>query len=117
TVLTAFGIWLGYGIERGNRALSVSADAFVLLLFSVPSAMLGILQIALWNRAWIAPLYHSALPLILAYLLQYLAIPARLEAAHFRQIPRSWEEASFLSGLHGMRHFRKILWPLSWRSV
>lgn len=99
TMTTAVACVLGYARARAGRRAGVVADVAFVVLFAMPSTIVGIGLIALWNRA--SPfgiLYGTQAMLVLVSLARFLPLAGAGLAAAVRQVPRSHEEAAAVSG-------------------
>lgn len=117
TVLTLLGFFLGYLIQR--RALTVwrSVDSLTVLLFALPSSVMGIGLVALWNRPGMGVIYGTAWLVLVGYVAQYTALTSRTTVAGLSAVPRSLEEAARLAGAGWLRSAALIVAPLARRAL
>ncbi|MEQ1856398.1 MAG: ABC transporter permease subunit [Longimicrobiales bacterium] len=117
TLLTVIGFALGYLIQR--RALSIwrAVDSLTILLFVLPSTVVGIGLIALWNRPTLGAVYGTAWLVLVGYVAQYTAVTSRATVAGLSAIPRAAEEAARLAGAGWFRRVALIVAPLASRSL
>jgi iron(III) transport system permease protein len=117
TVLAAMGLLLGYLVDR--RALSFwrAVDWTAITLFAMPSTVLGIGLIALWNRPLPLSVYGTPAMIILGYVAQYTALTSRLTAAALSQIPVSLEDSARVAGASWSRRMLLIIVPLCGRGL
>lgn len=112
SLLTVLGFLTGYLIHvhglRGWRLL----DTLTILLFTLPSTVIGIGMIGVWNRPLTNFVYASPIILILGYLAQYWVLPSRITLAALSRIPPSMEEAAQVMGVSWIRRVVGILAPL-----
>jgi iron(III) transport system permease protein len=112
TLTTTVGLVLGYGRARVERRVGFLADMTFVLLFSVPSTIVGIGLISLWNRRGpLGALYGTDAMLVLGYLARFLPVAALGMAAAVRQVPASHEEAAATTGAGWARTMIHIVVP------
>ncbi len=112
TLIIILATFLGYwrGQER-TRWRSVF-DLFLLVIFAVPSTVLGVGLIGLWNRpGLLGGIYTSQGIIIIGYIARFVTVAALILAASVRQIPKSFEEAAEVAGGSWPRTFAQILLP------
>ncbi|HRH46206.1 MAG TPA: iron ABC transporter permease [Pyrinomonadaceae bacterium] len=102
---------LGYARTRAKTRWSWLADVAFIVIFAVPSTVVGIGIIGLWNRGFLSALYTSQAIIIIAYLARFTSVAALILGASVRQIPVSLEEAASVSGASWQRLFFKIVLP------
>jgi iron(III) transport system permease protein len=112
TALTALGFFVGYLIH--TRALPIwrAVDGGTVLLFALPSTVIGMGLIALWNRPTTNLVYATPLIILLGYLAQYTALTGRVAVAGLTLVPASMEEAAASAGAGWMRRLGLIVLPL-----
>jgi iron(III) transport system permease protein len=112
TVTVAVAIWLGYARARAGRRLGHAADILFVVLFAVPSTVVGVALIGVWNRPGLLGLaYATDLMFVLAYLARFLPVAALILAASTRYVPISHEEAAAVSGAGWVRTMARIVLP------
>lgn len=112
TILTVLGFFVGYLIH--TRALPIwrAVDGGTVLLFALPSTVIGMGLIALWNRPATNLIYATPLIILLGYLAQYTALTGRVTAASLALVPASMEEAAASAGAGWTRRLGLIVLPL-----
>jgi iron(III) transport system permease protein len=112
TGLTVLGFFVGYLIH--TRALQIwrAVDAGTVLLFALPSTVIGVGLIALWNRPITNFIYATPLMILLGYLAQYTALTSRVTVAGLALVPASMEEAAASVGAGWTRRVGLIVLPL-----
>jgi len=112
TGLTVLGFFVGYLIH--TRALQIwrAVDAGTVLLFALPSTVIGVGLIALWNRPATNFIYATPLMILLGYLAQYTALTSRVTVAGLALVPASMEEAAASAGAGWTRRLSLIVLPL-----
>ncbi len=117
TLLTTTGFLLGYLIH--NRALRVwkSVDSLSVFLFALPSTVIGIGMVTVWNHPATGFIYATPVILLLGYLAQYSAIASRVSVSTLAQLPAGMEEAAQVAGAGWLRRFARIVVPLSWKGI
>lgn len=112
TVTTAIGFGLGYARARGPRRLGVLTDLACVVLFAVPSTVVGVGLIGLWNRSGpLGAVYGTSAMLVLVSLARFLPVAALGMAAAVRQVPASHEEAAATAGAGWGRTIAFIVMP------
>lgn len=112
TLTTGVGFVLGYARARARRSVSFLADLTFVALFSVPSTIIGVGLISLWNRPGVSgAVYGTDAMLLLAYMARFLPVAALGMAAAVRQVPASHEEAAATAGAGWTRTITQIVVP------
>lgn len=110
TLITALGFITAYYIERQRKK---SLDTLSFFYFAIPSTVLGIGLIQLWNRWIFSDIIYSTFIIVqIGYIARFLIISERVFLNAFKQIPRSFEEAAKVEGATQFQIFRKILIPI-----
>ncbi len=117
TLLTVLGFFLGYLAQRRTLSIWWANEWLALLLFALPGSVVGIGLIGLWNHPATNFIYASPAILILGYLAQYAVLPMRTVSASIAAVPRSLEEAAWLSGAGWLATLRHIVAPLAGRGL
>ncbi len=117
TLLTITGFFLGYLIQ--NRALPIwkSVDSLSVFLFALPSTVIGIGMVTVWNHPNTGFIYGTPAILMLGYLAQYSAIASRISVSTLAQMPAGMEEVAQVVGAGWFRRFAHIVVPLSWKGI
>ena len=111
TVVVAVSMWLGYARARAGR-FGQLADVMLVVLFAVPSTIIGIGLIGVWNRPGLLGVaYATDAMFLLAYLARFLPLAALIVAASTRHVPVSHEEAAASSGAGWSRTMGRIVLP------
>ncbi len=112
TLIVAVAVFLGYSRARARTKLRGVADVALIVLFAVPSTVVGVGLIGLWNRpGTFAAVYISPAIVIIGYLARFLPVAALILAASAGQIPGSFEEAAEVAGATWPRIFARIVLP------
>ncbi len=117
SVLTAIGFFLGYLVHTRALPFWRTADSLTIFLFALPSTVIGIGLISLWNRPWTNFIYATPLIIIIGYVAQYAAITGRITFSMLAQIPPSMEEAAQVAGSGWFRRIGLIVAPLAKRGL
>ncbi|NIA21594.1 MAG: ABC transporter permease subunit [Anaerolineaceae bacterium] len=117
TLLTFLGFFSGYLIQTKAFRCWRSVDSLTILLFALPSTVIGIGLISLWNTPWTNFIYGTPLIIILGYLAKYTALTSRISLTQFAQIPPSMEEAARVAGAGWFRRMAFIVVPLARRGL
>jgi iron(III) transport system permease protein len=111
TGVTMLAACLGYARARTTVRVGIALDALCLVLFTVPSTVIGIGLIGMWNRANAFGVYGTSGMLVLGYLARFVPIAALALAATVRSVPESHEEAAAVAGAGWPRTMTRIVLP------
>jgi iron(III) transport system permease protein len=112
TAVVAVAVWLGYARARVAGRIGRAADILFIVMFAVPSTIVGVGLIGLWNGPGLmGAVYGTDFMLLLGYLARFVPIAALALAASTRYVPVSHEEASSVSGAGWGRTMRRIVLP------
>jgi iron(III) transport system permease protein len=117
TALMILGFFVGYLIHTRALAVWRAVDAWTVMLFALPSTVIGIGLIALWNRPATNLIYATPLMILLGYLAQYTALTSRVTVAGLALVPASMEEAAASAGAGWVRRLSLIVVPLVGRTL
>jgi iron(III) transport system permease protein len=111
TAVVTVAVWIGYARARARR-MGRFADVLFVVLFAVPSTVVGVGLIGLWNRPGpVGAVYGTTGMLLLAYLARFIPVAALALAATMRYVPVSHEEAAAVSGAGWFRTVARIVLP------
>jgi iron(III) transport system permease protein len=116
TIIAVLAGTAGWAIGRdrpGSRAL----DALAFLGFAMPSALLGVALINLWNRPTTGTIYGSLAIVVLGYVCRYAAVGVRTVTASVLRTSASTEEAAATVGAGFVRRLRWIIVPEQRRAL
>jgi iron(III) transport system permease protein len=112
TVVVALGVVLGYAAARTTAPAARMADTLFVGIFGIPSTIIGVGLIALWNRQGaLGVVYGTETMLVLGYVARYLPVAALVLAAAMRHVPVSHEEAAAVSGAGWLKCTWRIVLP------
>jgi ABC-type Fe3+ transport system permease subunit len=112
TAVTFIAMALGYARARANRRLGAAIDVIWVVLFTVPSTVVGIGLIGLWNRpGWMGAVYGTQAMLVLGHLARFVPVAALALAAMTASVPASHEEAAAIAGAGWLQSMRRIVVP------
>ena len=112
TLIVALAVVLGYGRARARSRVRMFCDPTLILLFAVPSTVVGIGIIGLWNRDGVmGQVYSSQWIIVVAYIARFAPVAALMLAAGVRQISTSSEHAAEIAGASWTRTFTSIVLP------
>ena len=112
TLVVGVSVWLGYARARAASRGGRLADVFFVVLFAVPSTVVGVALIAFWNRQGIlGHVYGTDVMFLLAYLARLVPLAALILAASSRYVPVAHEEAAAASGANWTRTMARIVLP------
>jgi iron(III) transport system permease protein len=117
TLLTVVGFPLGYAIQRRRLAHWRTVDTLTILLFALPSTVIGVGLVALWNRPSGALIYGTMGLVLVGYLAQFTALTSRISVAGVSALHPSLEEAARLSGAGWLRTMWSVVGPLAARTL
>jgi iron(III) transport system permease protein len=112
SAVTMLAACLGYARARATARVGAALDTFWIVLFTVPSTIVGIGLIGIWNqpRAW-GGVYGTPAMVLLGYLARFVPVAALTLAAAVRSVPESHEEAAAAAGAGWLRTMRHIVLP------
>jgi iron(III) transport system permease protein len=109
TLVVAVAMWLAYFRVRSGRG---RFDILLIVLFAIPSTVVGVGLISLWNRPGVLGLvYDSNGMFLLAYLARFVPVATLMLAATVRSVPLAHEEAAAVSGASWLRTLARIVLP------
>jgi iron(III) transport system permease protein len=112
TAVVIVATWLGYARARAGARAGRVVDALFIVVFAVPSTIVGVGLIGLWNRPGVlGAVYGTDAMFILGYLARFVPVAALAIAAATRYVPKSHEEAASVSGAGWLRTMTKIVLP------
>jgi iron(III) transport system permease protein len=112
TAAVGLGFWIGYWRARTSPAAARLADTALVALFAVPSTVIGVGMIGLWNRPGIAGVvYGTSAMIVLASLARLVPVASLALAARISLVPTSHEEAAAVSGAGWLRTTTRIVAP------
>ena len=100
-----------YSVEQEGR-ISKSFDWLLLIIFAVPSVILGVSFIKFYNMPVLDFIYSSSAVLIIAYVGKFTFISTKIIGNAVKQIPDSLSEAAQIIGIPFFSRLKKILIPL-----
>ena len=112
TMVVALAVWLGYAHARAGHAFRLGGQVLFVVLFAIPSTILGVGLILLWNRPGpLGALYGTEVMFVLAYLARFAPVAVLILAAATQTVSVSQEEAAAVSGAGWFRTMRRIVLP------
>jgi iron(III) transport system permease protein len=112
TAVVIVAAWLGYARARAGVRVGRVADALFIVVFAVPSTIVGVGLIGLWNRPGVSgAVYGTDVMFILGYLARFVPVAALAIATATRYVPVSHEEAASVSGAGWLRTMTRIVVP------
>ena len=112
TLVVMVAVVVGYAAARIGARAARMVDTLLIAVFGIPSTIVGVGLISLWNRPGLAGgIYGTETMLVLGYLARYLPIASLVMAAAIRHVPVSHEEAAAVSGAGWLRSAWRIVLP------
>jgi iron(III) transport system permease protein len=112
TAVVALAVWIGYGRTRLGPRLGRLVDVVLVALFAVPSTVVGVGLIGVWNRPGLfGAMYGTNVMILLAYLARLVPVAALVLAARARLVSVSQEEAAAVGGAGWLRTLWHIVFP------
>jgi iron(III) transport system permease protein len=112
TLVVAVGGALGYARARASARVGRLVDIAWVVLFAVPSTVVGVALIGMWNRPGpMGAVYGTVAIVVLAYLARFVPVTALIVASSVRQIPDSQEEAAAVAGVRWLQSLRRVVVP------
>ena len=105
-------VFVGYIAASSIEKRKKSFDWFLLIVFAMPSTILGISFIKFYNHSFLDFIYSSYAILLIAYVGTFSFIATKLIANAIKQIPKSLDEAAQMEGISFFKRQQKILIPL-----
>jgi iron(III) transport system permease protein len=111
SLVMVVAVGLGYLRARMSRRGRI-VDVILVVLFAVPSTVIGVALINLWNRPGVpGTVYDSSMMFLLAYLARFIPVAALIAGATVRAVPVAHEEAAAMSGASWLRTLFHIVMP------
>lgn len=117
SALVVIGFLTGYLIHTRSFRGWLAVDSLTVFLFALPSTVIGVGLISLWNRPSTSFIYATPAILLIGYLAQYAALPSRITVSTLGLIPLSMEEAGRVAGATWFRRMTGIIAPLAARGL
>lgn len=112
TAIVSVAVWLGYARARAEGVHGRLADIAFVVLFAVPSTIVGVGLIGVWNRPGpLGAAYGTDAMFVLVHLARFLPVAALVLATVVRYVPQSHEEAAAVSGAGWLRSVVRIVAP------
>lgn len=112
SAVVGLAVWIGYARARARPRVGQLADVLLVVLFALPSTVVGVGLIGLWNRDNpLGAVYGTNGMILLAYLARLVPVAALALAASVRLVPVSHEEAAAVSGAGWLRAMAHIVLP------
>jgi iron(III) transport system permease protein len=112
TAVVIVAAWLGYVRARAGARVGQVGDALCIGVFAVPSTIVGVGLIGLWNRPGaLGAIYGTDAMFTLGYLARFVPVATLVIAAATRYVPMSHEEAASVSGAGWLRTMTRIVLP------
>jgi iron(III) transport system permease protein len=118
TAVVALAVWIAYGRARADPRLGRVIDMLLVTLFALPSTVVGVGLIGVWNRpGLLGAVYGTSLMVLLACLARLVPVAALGLSAGVRLVPVSHEEAAAVGGAGWLRTMRRIVLPQMWLAL
>jgi iron(III) transport system permease protein len=112
TSAAIIGLLLGYTRARMKSRLGPFMDLLLIGAFAIPSTVVGVGIIGVWNRPAVPiALYASPMAIVIGYMARFLPVAVLIVAAGVRQVPVASEEAAETCGVSWVRSFWRIVMP------
>ncbi|MBM4030446.1 MAG: ABC transporter permease subunit [Planctomycetes bacterium] len=108
TALALLGLLMAWVCQRGHAPGGAAWLASQLPLFALPSAVVGLGLVSLWNRPAFSWFYGTMAMIVLGHVARFAPLAVRALAAALAQVPKDCEEAIWLDGggvATTLRHF------------
>lgn len=112
-VMTGLAFAVSYALVRDEGPRRQALDFLTQCTFGVPSVVLGIGLIRVWNQPGFAWIHGTSLLLVVGYVAAYCPFVIRIVAARLLQTPREIEESALLATENQWLIVRRILLPMS----
>jgi len=117
TLLSLLGFFTGYLIHTKAFRFWAAVDSTTLFLFALPSTVIGIGLISLWNTPWTNWVYGTPVIVLLGYLAKYTALTSRISIVQLAHISPAMEEAAQVAGAGWFRRMACMVLPLARRGL
>lgn len=117
SALGIIGFFSGCLIHNKTFIFWRTLDSVTIFLFALPSTLIGIGLVLLWNRPSTQFIYATPIIIIFGYIAQYTALTSRITVSALTQIPSSMEEAAQVVGARWCRRTALITAPLARRGL
>lgn len=115
-IVAVLAISGGHALARRTIRGSVAIRGVVLGTLAVPTALIGLGAIQLWNRPGpMGAIYVTGIALVLALAARFWPIGVELAARSWSRLPQSWEEAAYVAGRPPRAMLLRIAAPQLWR--
>lgn len=115
-IVVALAITGGHTLARRTNHGSVAIRGAILATLAVPTAVIGLGAIQLWNRPGpIGAVYVTGIALVLALAARFWPIGVELAARSWSRLPQSLEEAAYVAGRPPRAMLLRIAAPHLWR--
>ena len=112
TMVIAVAVCLGYALARAHRAIALIAQVVLVVLFAIPSTIVGVGLIGLWNRPGLAgALYGTEAMFLLVIMARFVPVAALIATATVQAVSVSQEEAAAVNGISWARTMQGIVLP------
>ncbi len=117
TALTLVGFFTGYIVKDKSIKAWRVMDSMTVFLLALPSTVMGIGLIGLWNTSWTHFTHAPPALIIIGYVAKYTALTSRISMAKLAELPGSMEEAARISGAGWGMRMLFIVIPLCSRAL
>jgi iron(III) transport system permease protein len=115
-IATLMALILGHALARGRR-LARWMDLAAVFAFFLPSEVLGVGIVAVWNRPSTDVVYGSAAILVLGFLAHYGVLALRAFAASVSGTSVSYEDAAAAAGAGYFRRLTRVVLPMERQGI
>ncbi len=110
---SVFIVFIGFvSAYFSNKNNKKSFDLILLIIFAIPSVVLGISFIKFYNRPILDFIYSGYIIILIAYIGKFSFISSKIIGNSLKQIPNSLSETAQLEGVTFNKIIRKIIIPL-----
>jgi iron(III) transport system permease protein len=108
----------GYSMQRGVLRRATAVRGVLAATFAVPSALLGLAGISLWNwPGTVGVVYTSGAAMVLTLVARWLPLAHELQYVAFRSVPASLEEVAWANGVPWLQSMRQVVLSSSRESL
>ena len=101
-----------FSVNVKNSKFQKSFDWVLLIVFAIPSIILGISFIKFYNQPSLNFIYSSYAIIVIAYIGKFTFISSKLIANAIKQVPKALDEQALLQGVSKFKRIQKILIPI-----
>lgn len=112
TICTILCLIMAYGAEKSKGILKQSLNFLTLIPFAIPTTVVGIGLIKLWNKPTTSILYSSSYSILIGYLICFNPYGIRIISSSIKSINKKIQQSASFVDVPKLTSFFKINFPL-----